>query len=83
LTYLIIGKEVESEPRAVEKLFQQHIIPNCAQFNCQEFRDNRYWNEECDNILKSHISLFDSLYDSNSGARRLPGEKKYPAPINL
>lgn len=67
---------MDSEADAVEKLFQQNIVPNCSQFNCQEFRNTRYWNEECDNILKSHITLFDSVYDSYSGARRLPGEKK-------
>lgn len=58
----------------------KNIIPNCGQFNCQIFRDSRYWNEECDNILKSHLVLFDSLYDANSGSRKLPGEKKYIQP---
>ena len=72
-----IAKEVDTEEAAVERFFTINIAPNCSQFNCQQFRNNRYWNEECDNILKSHISLFDSLYDLYSGMRRLPGEKKY------
>ena len=58
-------------------MFIQNIIPNCGQFNCQSFRDNRYWNEECDNILKSHIALFDSLYETNVGTRHVPTEKLF------
>lgn len=72
-----LAKEVNSEVAAVEKLLQKHIIPNCSQFNCQIFREKRYWNEECDNILKSHFGLFESLYESNSGSKKLPGEKPY------
>ena len=74
---LCLAKEINSEYEALEKFFEQNMIPNCSQFNSQEFRDKRYWNEECDNILKSHIALFDHLYEANSGLRRLPGEKRY------
>ncbi len=76
-----VAKEAATEPAAVESLLEQNLAPNCAQFNCQEFREKRYWNEGCDNILKSHFGLFESLYDSNSGLRRLPGEKAYPEQI--
>lgn len=73
--YYDLAKDVDSEAAALEKLMLKHIIPNCSQFNCQSFREKRYWNEECDNILKSHFALFESLYVSNSGSRKLPGEK--------
>ena len=61
----------------MQKLIDAHMIPYCSQFNCQEFRVKRYWNEECDNIYKSHYTLFESLYQSRSGSHRMPGEKKY------
>lgn len=72
-----LAKEVASESEAVQMLITNHILPNCTQINCQAFRDNRYWNEECDNIFKSHYPFFEHLYVSRSGSHKLPGEKKY------
>jgi hypothetical protein len=68
---------VKSESEAVAKLITSHILPNCSQLNCQVFRDTRYWNEECDNIFKAHMPLFEHIYNTHSGSRALPGEKSY------
>lgn len=57
------------------KLIAEHILPNCAHINSQTFRDSRYWNEECDNIFKSHYALFEHLYSGWGGSHALPGEK--------
>ncbi len=72
-----IAKEVASEAAAVKKLIDGHLTPNCGQLNCQAFRTTRYWNEECDNLYKSHFALFEHLYQSRSGSHRLPGERTY------
>jgi hypothetical protein len=58
-------------------LVEKHLMPNCSQFNCQVFRDTRYWNEECDNIYKAHYPLLENVYNTRSGSHRLPGERKY------
>ncbi len=68
---------VKTEADAVAKLISGNLIPNCTHINSQAFRDGRYWNEECDNIFKSHYSLFEHLYSTRSGAHSLPGEKSY------
>ena len=43
-----------------------HVLPLKVQPTAQDFRDTRYWNEECDNFLKMHQTLFENVYNSQA-----------------
>jgi NLR family CARD domain-containing protein 3 len=45
--------------------------------NCQKFRDERFWNEACDNLLKANKALLEEVYHTKSGKHKKPGEKRY------
>ena len=47
---------------AVELAFTNHIVPLGGRYDAQAFRDNRYWNQKCDNILKAHLDIFLNLF---------------------
>jgi hypothetical protein len=40
----------------------------------QNWRDTRYWIQECDSVLKEKIDFIKSLYEKYAGSR--PNEKK-------
>ena len=43
----------------------------------QKWRDQRYWNEEVDNLLKSHYPLFDYIFKKYGCGYLKPGEKPF------
>ena len=58
-------------------MFKNNLEPNYGHLNPQQWRYDRYWNEEVDNIYKSHFPLFDYIY-KNYGCHYLkPGEKPF------
>lgn len=47
-------------------------------FYCQqEWRDERYWNEPCDNLFKAYQPLFQQLYNTYGGKNKKPGQKHF------
>ena len=74
-------KVVATLPEAVEKVLNEHLIPyikpNEALFNPQKWREEQYWNEECDTVLKSYLPILQDLYSKYSGAKSKPGMKKF------
>ena len=47
------------------------------QYNSQKWRDEKYWCEDCDDVLKKHRQILDSVYDKYSQKKVRPGEKKF------
>ncbi|EAR90533.1 hypothetical protein TTHERM_00120790 (macronuclear) [Tetrahymena thermophila SB210] len=41
----------------------------------QEWRDTRYWNEECDNVLKQYLGFIKILWESIADSKKV--EKRY------
>jgi len=79
ICYFFKDGDANTEVEAVKMMLDNHILPNCSQFNCQVFRNTRYWDEECDNIIKSHYDIIENLYETRSGRRKLPGDKVFMA----
>lgn len=48
-----------------------------AKYDFQKWRDTRYWNEECDSVLKKYKGVIDGVYGKYSGAKSLPGKKPF------
>ena len=62
---------------AAQKLFEDNILPHIKIFNWQEFRQNKYWNENCDCVYKTYLPIIQSVYKKYSGAKTKPGLKKF------
>jgi hypothetical protein len=43
-------------------MLDKNLLPFYGELNIQKFREDRYWNEEVDNVYKSHFPIFDALY---------------------
>jgi hypothetical protein len=56
-------KIVDAPILAVEKFMNEDFLPNCGMNSCQKFRDQRFWNEQCDNVLKANLFLFYEVYN--------------------
>jgi len=75
--------EVENELDAVELFYERHIEPlylgtlEKYLYNQQRWRDERYWNEACDNILKAYAPLFQHLFNVYGGTHKKPGQKHF------
>lgn len=58
--------DVATEAEAIQLTWEKHIQPhiefsesiNPYVYNQQKWREERFWNEECDNILKAYGGLF-------------------------
>jgi hypothetical protein len=68
-------QKVQTRVEAVKKLFDAHMLKMQNQPNSQLWREERYWNEECDNIYKANWSLVEHLYINMGGHARKPSEK--------
>lgn len=68
-------KITESKATAVRMMYEQNLIPYYDKQDSQCFRDERYWNEEVDNIYKSHLALFEYLYKNYGGTHMKPGDQ--------
>ena len=55
-------KEAPSKADAIKMLYEKNLVPFYGHLNPQKWRDERYWNEEVDNVLKSHFPIFDKVY---------------------
>jgi hypothetical protein len=58
-------------------LIDRNLINEFNEVDAHKWRLERYWNEECDNLIKTNVALFKHLYETKGGAHKLPGEKIY------
>jgi len=58
-------------------LMEECMGPYLATFNHNSWRQERYWNEEVDTVLKSYFPIFRSVYRKYHGQKTLPGQKKF------
>ena len=62
---------------AVKALINDHCLPYFKQFDAQKWRDDRYWNEECDDVLKYYRPVLENIYTQYSKKKVKPGQKKF------
>ena len=58
-------------------MIDKNLIKHYSGYDAQPWREERYWNEEVDNVLKAHYPIFDKLYKEYGGKYVKPGEKLY------
>ena len=64
-----------TKAEAVKLMYEKNLYPFYSKEDPQKFRDTRYWNEEVDNIFKSHVQLFEYLYKTYGGTHMKPGDQ--------
>lgn len=58
-------------------MLEKNLYPSFGELNTFKFKVEKYWNEEVDNVYKSHFPIFDALY-RNFGCHHLkPGDKPF------
>ena len=70
-------KLVESIPDAVFKIFNENLKEFFSQFDCNNWRTEKLWNEEWDISFKRNMITFEKIYKQNSGRYALPGATRY------
>jgi hypothetical protein len=58
-------------------MFEKNLFPQFGHLHLQTWRDERYWNEEVDNLYKSHFPIFDYLYKTYGCHYLKPGDKPF------
>ena len=56
-------------------MLTNNLLPQFGHMDAQIWRDTRYWNEEIDNLYKSHFPIFDYLFKTFGGHHMKPGDK--------
>ena len=58
-------------------MLEKNLLPFYGDLNSQKFKEERYWNEEVDNLYKSHFPIFDKLYMTFGQHYLKPGDKPF------
>lgn len=58
-------------------MLERNLMPLYGHINFQKWRDERYWNEEVDNLYKSHFPIFDQLFKKFGCHYLRPGDKPF------
>ena len=72
-----IAKEATSKAEAIRLMYEKNLVPQYGHLNPQKWREERYWNEEVDNIYKAHFPIFDKLYKQFGCHYLKPGDKPF------
>ena len=64
----------------MQKFLNKYIVQTMKIEKAQDFRWNKYWNEQVDNLYKFHMKLLQEVYSNYSGSLKKPGEENYMAP---
>jgi len=62
---------------ALKLMMDECLSSFLKNFNHHSWREERYWNEDVDTILKSYFPILRGIYKKYSGQKTLPGQKKY------
>lgn len=63
--------------QAMQKLLTDHLIPVMSTYRTEMWRNEEYYTEEVDLVLKANKEIFVSIYKKYSGKQTLPGKKPF------
>ena len=64
----------DTVPEAVKFSFENHFNPYLSQYSANRWRQERYYNEMVDNVMKAYLPIFDAVYKSKS-TQKVAGKK--------
>lgn len=76
-TKLMSSGEVQNISIAIKRFYSEYCEKFFTKYDLCKFRANGYWCEEVDFLYHKNIYLMKSLYGKYSGAKTLPGNKKF------
>lgn len=61
----------KSHVEAIQMLWSENLAPIFTDpiYNNQYWRDDRYWNKECDTVMKYYKNILDQIYLNNKKER--------------
>lgn len=62
---------------SVEMMIRDNLMPVYSKYNAQQWREEKYWNEPCDDALKFYKSALENIYSRYSVRKVKPGHKKF------
>ena len=72
--YILKYKKTNSYIQALTYLWDEHLSQEInEQYNFQTWRNQRYWNEQCDTCLKHYKVILDHVYKRYSKQKVKPG----------
>ncbi|KRX01621.1 hypothetical protein PPERSA_00328 [Pseudocohnilembus persalinus] len=72
--YIFKYKSTQSHYEALRMLWDEHLEKHFTKFDQQKWREERYWNEDCDYCLKHYKKLIDYIYKQYAKKKVKPGQ---------
>ena len=69
----IKSKICETFQEAVDKLINDHFYEMFNKYDHQDFRNKKYWNEECEMVILKYKVHLQNIYDRFSVKKVTPG----------
>ena len=69
--------QAQTFAEAMEICIKDNLMPIYTKYNAQIWRDEKYWNEPCDDALKFYKMALDNIYSRYSNKKVKPGQKKF------
>ena len=67
----------ETHLEAIQTLLNDSCDPFFKKFDQQKWREDNYWNEECDDVLKCYKPILETVYKTYSKKKVKPGQKAF------
>ena len=58
-------------------MFEKNLLPRFGHLDPQKWREDRYWNEEVDNLYKSHFPIFEVIFKTFGCHYLKPSDKPF------
>jgi NLR family CARD domain-containing protein 3 len=63
---------------AVEIMIRDNLLPIYTKYTvAQKWREEKYWNEKCDDVLKAYKFILENVYSRYSVKKVKPSQKKF------
>ncbi|KAL4463939.1 hypothetical protein ABPG74_005876 [Tetrahymena malaccensis] len=75
--YILKTKKSASYFEAISQMWNEHLEKEFTSHSPQAWREQRYWNEECDYCLKNYKPIIDHIYRRHSKKKVKPGQSPF------
>ncbi|EGR32874.1 leucine rich repeat protein [Ichthyophthirius multifiliis] len=77
--YILKQKKAQSYLQALQFLWEEHLFQELSNesYNPQIWRNQRYWNEECDTCLKFYKPILEHVYKKYAKLKVKPGQPPF------
>jgi hypothetical protein len=73
----VFNKQFPSYWESVAALWKQSLQPLAEKCDLNKWRQTRFWNEECDLVLKNYQEITNNVYKNYSKKKVKPGHRPF------